>query len=109
MNLYVSVRVAKKASVWKRRDGRGKGWNTLALCVGYQLVFHFIDLVSMVNGLSFRLCLTVVHVAYRFAGGFLPCVAGKNCVEPASWVSLTQVCNMHIVMVTFFNFSSSPI
>ena len=25
----------KKASVWKRRDGREKGWNTLALCVGY--------------------------------------------------------------------------
>jgi len=27
--------MAKKASVWKRRDGCGKGWNTLALCGGF--------------------------------------------------------------------------
>jgi len=34
---------AKKASVWKRRDGCGTGWNTLALCVGYAFYFVFLS------------------------------------------------------------------
>ena len=35
-----SVVMVRKASVWKRRDGRGTGWNTLALCVGYNIFCH---------------------------------------------------------------------
>jgi len=27
--------------VWKRGDGRGSGWNTLALCVGYNFILSF--------------------------------------------------------------------
>jgi len=38
--------VANKASVCKRRDGCGMGWNTLALCVGYHFLYLFIGLVS---------------------------------------------------------------
>jgi len=25
--------------MWKPSDGRGTGWNTLALCVGYHFIF----------------------------------------------------------------------
>ena len=38
--------LAKKASVWKRRDGCGMGWNTLALCVGYNVILFFIGFIN---------------------------------------------------------------
>ena len=50
---------AKKASVWKRRDGRGTGWNTLALCVGYHFILSFYRLSFNVARSPLRLCLTV--------------------------------------------------
>ena len=80
---------AKKASVWKRRDGCGMGCNTLALCDGYHFNLSFYRLRFIVALSLFRLCLT------------LTCMRSAGAIKPATILSSrervarkNEACNM---------------
>ena len=66
---YGTKRQAKKASVWKRRDGCGTGWNTLALWAGNHLILSFYRFSFKLHGVAPPLVPNVPAVRNRWSCG----------------------------------------